>query len=42
MNCEHCLKAHPLDCGIAHALHRLFGAAGRAWRSAVSSFAQLG
>ena len=42
MNCEHCLKAEALDCGVAHALFRLGAALVRNLRSALARLAQLG
>ena len=42
MNCEHCLGIHPLDCGLDHALCRLWSALARSLRSALASLAQLG
>lgn len=42
MNCEHCLRVDPLDCGFGNGLCRLWTALARSLRSVIASLAQLG
>ena len=45
MNCTHCpncLHAAPLSCLLPESLKPLWSGAGRLWRSAIASLAQLG